>query len=261
MKRQHGGHAEKKNQSAAPVAALLAGLLLALLTTSVAQVSDAEAAVDRRAMSIQRGDKGFPIWYQDARGTRLGLCLAGPPLCLATRGGLRPPNGEAFWWNAEAQMARVGFNRAGQARLVLAVEAAYANAGANSQISFGRIRVRANNLRPGTVYGITHPYGRLRARTDARGELRVSSDVGCAATPCRFGLALRSRVFQGFLRWDPRVGPKAPPNFLGNPTIPHKVVGSPRGTNFFRIQGPNVGGQGVDKKQTGLFSVQGRRES
>jgi hypothetical protein len=41
--------------------------------------------------------------------------------------------------------------------------------------------------------------------------------------------------------------------YLGNPATPHAVEGSPLGTNFFRIQGPN----GIDV-QTSLFAVSGK---
>ena len=233
----------------AVLAALATGLLLALLTMVTVLSSQAEA-VPR--VSAATGPTGFPVWYQDADGTRLELCLDGPPLCLANEADLVPPDGEAFWWSAEAQMADIGVGGGGQALLVLAVEAAFDDAG--EPIAFGRIRVRADNLRPNTVYTATHPYGVIRARTDAGGELRVSRDVG-ANTPNNFETALRSPVFDNFLRWNRNV----PAGHLGNPNVLHKVIGSPRGTNFFLLEGPDVGGRGDDNRRTELFAVQGKR--
>ncbi len=244
----------RRNGAAALLAALSAGLLLALSIATLAYAPRADAAVDRRGVSEARTAGGFPLWYQDARGLRLELCLDGPPLCLAGRRGLRPPAGEAFWWNAEAQMERIGVGRSGRARLVLAVEAAFANRNPKSRIAFGRIRVRADNLKRRTVYKVTHPYGVLRSRTDDRGELRVSRDIG-AGKVRRYRPALRSRVFLGFLKWNRN----APRGYLGNPNIPHKVVGSPTGNNFFLIEGPNVGGRGDRDRKAKRFSVQGKR--
>ena len=53
------------------------------------------------------------------------------------------------------------------------------------------------------------------------------------------------------------MAPLPPTGFIGNPAVTHKVIGSPCGTNIFRIDGPNAGGTGVSFKQTDLFSVQG----
>lgn len=261
--------------TARPLAALAAGLLLALLAAAMVAIPAAEAAVAR--VGPTSGVNGFPLWYQDATGLRLDLCLdqglepadptAEPGLCLT---GLNDPDApptignmadvEAFWWQGEASVER---RAGGRALLVLAAEAAFANEEAvdGDQVSFGRIRVRVDNLRPNTAYTVTHPYGVMRLRSDAAGVINVTRDVGCAATPCNFAAALRSPVFRSFLRWDPRVGANAPAGHIGDPDRLHRVVGSPRGTNLFRIEGPSAGGRGtgVNRVQTNLFSIQGRR--
>src|SRR5262249_20972804 len=64
-----------------------------------------------------------------------------------------------------------------------------------------------------------------------------------------------------FLTWDtfkspPPVGP--PAGFIGDPAISHAITGSPLGTNFFRIDGPNIGGTGVNSIQTNLFVIVGK---
>src|SRR5207247_5870046 len=46
-----------------------------------------------------------------------------------------------------------------------------------------------------------------------------------------------------------------PTGFIGNGNIPHTITGSPFGTNFFRIEGPNVGGPGVNSVETNIFSI------
>lgn len=43
--------------------------------------------------------------------------------------------------------------------------------------------------------------------------------------------------------------------YVGDPNVEHKVTGSPLGTNVFRIEGPNIGGPGVDMIETGSRPV------
>ncbi|MGH7317790.1 MAG: Ig-like domain-containing protein, partial [Candidatus Rokuibacteriota bacterium] len=168
-----------------------------------------------------------------------------------------------FWWTAETSIdTPTGF-----ALLVLAEEGAYANdaAAAGEEITFGRIRVRLRGMRPNTVYKITHPYGVMRLRTDDRGRAREpAGDIGCEAPEaggdvnCNFAAALRSRVSKAYLRWDPRAGRPAPRGFLGNVNRPHRVVGSPRGTNYFKVEGPGAGGAGRNTIVTRRFAVSGQ---
>jgi hypothetical protein len=136
-------------------------------------------------------------------------------------------------------------------------------------MAFSRVRVRVDNLVPGKRYKVTHPYGVKTFRAErvapgsTEGEIDFTSDIGCAPGPltaCNFREALFGQV-DPFLRWDPKVAPKAPAGYVGNPEVGHKVVGSPRGTNFFKIEGPNAGGRGtgVDVVKTSRFFVQGKK--
>jgi hypothetical protein len=47
-------------------------------------------------------------------------------------------------------------------------------------------------------------------------------------------------------------------HFIGDPNIAEPVTGSPFATNFFRIEGPNIGGPGIDFVETGLFFLAGK---
>lgn len=176
----------------------------------------------------------------------MALCLDGPPNCLAGANELTPPDGEAFWWAAEAEM-RDGAKRL---RLVLAAEAAFDENG--KPISFGRIRVVGRGLQPGATYTITHPYGAMNLTADGKGRIKNrDGDVGCAPAPnakCDFTEALDSRGFQNFLEWPTRPGN----GYIGNPAVDHVVTGSPTGNNFFQVTGP-----GVNVTET-QFSVQGK---
>src|SRR5262249_21073486 len=94
---------------------------------------------------------------------------------------------------------------------------------------------------------------------DGRGTINSTDDPGCGAIPpaCDFTLALKQPNAGPFLRWD-ATGPAPPAGFLGDPAILHSITGSPFGNNFFRIDGPDVGGPGVNTIQTNLFSLIGK---
>jgi hypothetical protein len=142
--------------------------------------------------------------------------------------------------------------------LVLAMEAAFTGDPAvGEQISFGRVRVRVDTLRPGKTYKVTHPYGVLNLVADSRGAINVTEDIGPLSSPADFSLALQSHVFP-FLKWDPAVSPAAPAGYIGNPAVLHRVIGSPLGTNLFKVEGQDVGGTGINVIQTNLFTVQGK---
>src|SRR5262249_58167251 len=60
-----------------------------------------------------------------------------------------------------------------------------------------------------------------------------------------------------YLKWD-ATAPAPPAGFIGDGVTPHKITGSPTGNNIFRVDGPNVGGPGVNTIQTDLFTVIGK---
>jgi hypothetical protein len=45
---------------------------------------------------------------------------------------------------------------------------------------------------------------------------------------------------------------------VGDPMAAHKGVGSPLGTNVFRVEGTNVGGQGINRIETDTFLIEGK---
>ncbi|NUS51056.1 MAG: chitobiase/beta-hexosaminidase C-terminal domain-containing protein [Nocardioidaceae bacterium] len=215
---------------------------------------------------------GYPFWFGDKGDTasgsdpvRLELCLD-DPLCPVV-GDKPDPSApaslpdnfpdESFWWSAESAM---DLPTGASALLVLSQEAAFGGAGTvlpDQQIAFARLRIRLDDVTPGETYTVTTPYGVDQVTADDRGRARMTEDIGCLASPCDFKQALDGRVGP-FLRWDPNVAPQAPAGYIGNPLVEHAVVGSPHGTNFFRVEGPGIGGAGVDRVQNDLFTVQGR---
>lgn len=218
---------------------------------------------------------GFPLWYQDENALRLDLCLdvatgmCGEILLPDPGSPISFPDNfpdEAFWWAAEALMPSGDPALGGNALLVLAMEAAFENGPVvdGEQVSFGRVRVRAGNLVPGETYTATHPFGQETLVAAANGEIRMTDDIGCILDPipgqplppCDFAVALSSNIGP-FLTWDDTL-PAPPAGFIGNPLVEHTITGSPLGANFFRLEGPNVGGPGVDSIETELFAVTGK---
>jgi hypothetical protein len=224
----------------------------------------------------------FPFWYQDANGLRLGycfdpvFCFLGAQLPDPTKPPSVPNNfpAEMFYWDADATMPT---NNGGQAFMRLGLEAAFLpgpDPVDGQQVTFGRVRFRLDNLKAGASYTITYPYGveTFVAQTAAKRGINSTTDVGCgAAVPgvltCDFTLALNSPILQHFLTWDTfGATVDAPPaGFIGNFSVPHRVTGSPNimpgfptGTNFFQVDGPDVGGPGVNSIHTDLFQLSGQ---
>lgn len=88
-------------------------------------------------------------------------------------------------------------------------------------------------------------------------EINTTEDIGCGNVPCDFRASLEGKVSR-FLKWDPAFGPAAPTGYLGNPNVTHQVTGSPFNTNIFKVDGPNVGGAGINSIQTNLFTLAGK---
>ncbi|WP_394839430.1 choice-of-anchor D domain-containing protein [Pendulispora rubella] len=211
---------------------------------------------------------GFPAWYQDASGTRLEPCLESASLCPnALPDLLEPPSvtrafvnfpEEAAYWSAEAEIRPTNRIRA---RLILALEGGFGGAGQvaiGEQIVFGRVRLRLEGVSPSVPYTFTHPFGTSTVSADASGKIDWTEDIGCGGSPCDFRQAVKSQVLQRFLRWDPAFAPQAPPGYLGDPSVAHRIVGSPAGHDFFRVEGAGVGGSGVFTIETNLFELAGK---
>jgi hypothetical protein len=152
-------------------------------TTPPAALTEVFAAGPAANVAVSLAN-GFPIWYRDASGLKLELCidrtavksvggatfhpcLIGAPIESAP---VSFPNNfglEAFYWVAVAQSDPVtglvstvnGTNVTWNALFVAAQEASFFNLGTEgTQAVFARIRLRIKVPAPGT-YRITHPFG------------------------------------------------------------------------------------------------------
>ena len=223
------------------------------------------ASADLAAVGPVDSTNHFPSWYMDENGIALGLCLdstfcvfdpiVGTPFSTTIGFGEK-----AFYWSADATLSGSGATGSLNMALVASFSGSTTEAvpADGEQITFLQIVVGPlTGLTAGSVYTVTHPFGVLENLVaDGTGQIPLQKqDIGCASQPCDFTAVLRTGIGP-FLRWDSSA-PAPPTGFIGNPTVTHKVIGSPFGTNIFRVDGPNAGGSGVNTKQTDLFEVQG----
>jgi hypothetical protein len=220
-----------------------------------------------KAVGPISGDNGFPVWYKDSNNLSMGLCLDGADrLCGFLPGDIPSPDKpvsfpdnfpeESFYQLASSTIALP----TGPAVLTNALEAAFNTAAPTDgqQTTFGRVRIRVTTPGPGH-YKVIHPYGvdEFDVTDTATRNINFVEDTGIGS-PGDFTGALKSRI-DPFLRWDTGFfkGPDGS-SYLGDPDVEHKLTGSALGTNFFRIEGPNIGGPGIDFVQNDLFTIQGK---
>jgi len=249
--------------------AALAGtaLLAAVGVTGSANAASVSPPTRLKAAGPINGDNGFPVWYKDSSNLSLGLCLDNEnPLCGGLAAEMPDPTqpvsfpdnypAEAFYMLADSTLALPS----GPAVLTTGLEAAFAteDPAPGEQVVFGRVRIRITAPQIGH-YKVTHPYGvdEFDVTTLETRNINFVEDIGIGAQGDFTG-ALKSRV-DPFLRWDTGffIGPDGA-SYLGNPDVAHRVTGSSLGTNFFRIEGPDIGGPGVDVVTQDLFTLQGK---
>lgn len=231
---------------------------------------------------------GYPQYFQDKTGLALQQCLDNTTpgdLCGVAVSDIPNPvapvvfpdnfPSEFFYMLASARITippgaappptggggKGGGGGGGRLTLTMALEGAFGGPGlvaSGQQIGFARFRVRVTGgLVPGASYRITWPYGVKTFVASSTGTINFTDDQGCGLAPCDFEAILSSTNVGPFLAWD-STAPAAPPGFLGDPNVDHPITGSPFGTNFVRIEGPNVGGAGINSLSTNLFSVTGK---
>src|SRR3954451_22222138 len=152
----------------------LRSLKIATLTALAAVAAGALAAPAGASLSAVgpvNPRTGFPDWYQDGTGRKLSLCLDGLPVCSSGAADIAPPDGEAFWWRAQGDLAQGTVI----AKMAFAQEASWLNGGAGSG---GRIRGAVTGPRPGGVSSVRHPYGSMTITADPSGVAKSTTDIG-----------------------------------------------------------------------------------
>ncbi|MFQ5588631.1 MAG: hypothetical protein ACE5F7_07310 [Nitrospiria bacterium] len=202
---------------------------------------------------------GYPLWYEDKNGVKLGLCLhldfcfveiPDPTRPLYMPKTLDDPNGnfpdEIFYYAAES-IFNSSTKKGYRAVLVQALEGMFfSDAGVipNDQAVMSRIRIRIDGLIEGETYTVSYPYGRMTFV--AEGDAGPGAEKGPGLSMTRDIGLVGPLAFAASLPGD--IGPfLIPTNYTGGLFIADggltevTVTGSPLGTNFFRIEGPRIG--------------------
>ena len=266
----------KKNNWLVAVSALV--LLFGLVHSAQAALVALGPPNSSTTSGLAGGIWGFPLWFEDSNNLRLELCLPNAAeiaagACLAV-----PPNpgnliafptnfpGESFWFASGALIALPG---GGQARLDLAMEAAFLPTVADgNQNAFGRVRFRVDVPPAGGTYTVRHPYGVYTEDVPPGGVINFTEDIG--GTGGSFAIALTSNIGP-FLRPSLTPGGAPLPLFDGSALRPGAlylidpavvdtfVTGAVLpNLNEFRVDGPNIGGVGINTIFTDRFTLQGR---
>lgn len=259
---------------------LIFTILALVLVFGIAQEPEAALnAVDPGPYSAATGF--FPAWYQDTNGIALNLCLSktvspdpaalGGLMCtLLPNPGVFDPAlpivfptnfpDESFWFTAGGRTRDPGgLGPVFDFNLVIALEAAFATGAVinGDQVSFSRVRIRASVDTTG-FYTLTHPYGveELEAVTTGAKAINMTRDIGIG-NPGDFTGALAGDIGPFLVRTNAQ-GAVSPivigaETFVGDPNVTQTVTGSPFGTNYFRVQGPN----GIDATSN-VFAIEGK---
>jgi len=190
---------------------------------------------------------GFPAYYTDANGLSLQPCITDPVFCLVpVPDPTLPPSvvdgpGDNIQDEFFYHVIESDFPTLTQRTLVrIALEGAFVNEVQNpgEAVVFGRVRVRVlGGLVPGRFYRLTHPYGVeiLQAEDDGTGdgEINFTDDMGSFVIPSDHAAVLTARVPFPFVTWTPLSD--APPGFIGDPSVEHRITPGPRG-DFIRFE-------------------------
>jgi hypothetical protein len=248
-------------------ATLLVALLVSTLLSSILFVLPAGAGLSETGPVDP--ETGFPAWLEDGKRLRLEPCFTYPN-CPQDGGGsssvASDQEGEVVYWSATS---RISNDDGVKALLAMSTRGDFREGPAlTEQRVYNRIRIRADGLVPGATYRVTYPYGTETFTNVAGGQRGIdyTENIGCLQAPCGgFTSALNGRVGP-WLTWTTLAssddGP--PAGYIGYPSKLHEVIGSPvldsssEPQNYFKIEGPDVGGPGDDVVRNNLFTLGGK---
>lgn len=165
-------------------------MLKTLSTLCLAATLFVASAVTARADLAQVGpinlQNGYPLWWMDANGTQVEICLDAANCPLFDPAQPSPFSqqigfgAEAFWWLAAADLV----NPIGVGLFELAMEAAFLTetAAPGDQLPFVRLRARFDVAATGD-YTITYPFGSLTVNVPVVADgINLTIDIPGAAT-------------------------------------------------------------------------------
>ena len=223
-------------------------------------------------------NNGGPLWVQDSNGLSLELNLdfvnglSMPPVAGNAFSQQIGFGDEGFYYSCDALIDLANGQApgtAGLAILVQAVEFAFLPGPApaqGEQFVFQRIRIRVDCPVAGT-YTVTYPYGQKTYNVTTPGRRAINETIDLGGPPPTF-LGLLTGAIGPFCVPDPSnaanfTAPNlpVPAGLIGTVLSNVTIVGSPFGTNFFRVAGPvgsNLGGPGINTVTSPLFNVTGK---
>ncbi|GEM_PF-2377193 len=270
----------------ATVITATSGAVSATTTVNVSAPAPSPLAVSVNADGTTKVDpaNGFPVWYSGTNGVRVGQCLAGAngladPNCVVAGAAGNPLSGtiafpanfpdEFFYYLADSDPLTVGPASAGTARFRMALEGAFASGApvSGQQSTFLRINLQQiNGLSPNSAYTVTYPFGSFIFHTDGTGQTLSEGNAGGGGTAFRnedgsgtagdFTLLLPATA-TNISKFLAAVTPAAPVGYLGNPGATQTIEAGTSGASF-AIDGPNIGGLGVNHVETALWSLAGK---
>jgi len=249
-------------------------LVLALASAASAQL------VPKGALGPDSPSNGFPKYVKDINGVKLDLptppigdgvtaptmifdpVIPDNPWSVATGFGA-----EAFFFLAESV---INLPSGGRALVVMGIEAAYGAEDPRNdppdQFLFARLRLRIDAPSLGTYTAIT-PWGNSTftvTTLDTR-NINHTFDWGGFApiptatppVPSSVERILYSPTPWRFLKANTMAPGVDPNQWIGDGVTPSTITGGFNGVNVFRIEGPNIGGPGLDSIESNLFTVSG----
>jgi hypothetical protein len=240
----NGPERSRRSRRARRSLGLLASLAVSALIGATA-ISPANATLSR-TVGAPDTSTGFPTFYQDVNGTKLGLCLVSSNCLAGTT--VPDPNqpasvasgnfpGEAFYAYASADVTLTG---GGRLRWLAVLEAAFLTGDVvdGDQMTFTRIQLSGSKINTkvypvDTVLTARTPYGNISGTVKKDGTLARNRKESAPGTVDNQFIRPATEATTGyggtFLRWDQRIAPAAPAGFIGNPDVIHAVTGAKAG--------------------------------
>jgi hypothetical protein len=249
-----------KRFAARTAATMALAVSAALMTSSeaAAQTPPVQGPEGLKAVGPVDQINGYPMWYEDKHGIKLGLCTNGahcfflpPNPGIAARAPTSPTDtthnwpDESFFYAAETGFDGINGTRG---LLIHALEASYLGGEVkrDDEIVWVRFRLHFWNLQPFQDYTFRYPFGQETHQADGDGRIFVTRDVGIG-NPREFTGALKGELGPFLLpvgvvdeNGQPRADMLQPGMYLTQGLQETRVVGSPTGFNAFSMEGPGI---------------------
>jgi len=249
-----------KRFAARTAATMALAVSTALLTSSeaAAQTPPVQGPEGLKAVGPVDQINGYPMWYEDKHGIKLGLCTNGahcfflpPNPGIAARAPTSPTDtthnwpDESFFYAAETGFDGINGTRG---LLIHALEASYLGGEVkrDDEIVWVRFRLHFWNLQPFQDYTFKYPFGQETHQADGDGRIFVTRDIGIG-NPGEFKGALQGELGPFLLpvgvvdeNGQPRADMLQPGMYLTQGLQETRVVGSPTGFNAFSMEGPGI---------------------